>query len=242
MSSSYPRIIIAGLKGGSGKTTLSLGLTGALLSQGRKVITYKKGPDYIDAGWLASASGVPCYNLDPFLISSEKIVSSFTGHFGDADIALIEGNRGLYDGMDADGTFSTAELAKMLRAPVILIMDCTKVTRTAGAMVFGMQHFDRKVNIRGVVLNQIAGKRHESVIRETIEKYCGIPVLGAIPRLRQDLLTERHMGLTPFQEHTGVEKAVSMATEIISGHVDVGRIWEIAKEAKPIKAAMSNEQ
>ncbi|MGC2063855.1 MAG: cobyrinate a,c-diamide synthase [Thermodesulfovibrionales bacterium] len=237
MHKRYPRIVIAGLRGGSGKTTLSLGLIASLAGQGKKIVPFKKGPDYIDAGWLSSAAVRPCYNLDPFLIGSQKILASFTEHADDADLAVIEGNRGLYDGMDAAGTYSTAELAKMLHAPVILIMDCTKVTRTAAAMVYGMLKFDRKVAISGVVLNQIAGKRHESVIREAIEKYCGIPVVGAIPKFREGLLSERHMGLTPFQEHGDVKAAIGAVGEIVSKYVDIGRIYEIAKEAKPIMTA-----
>ncbi|MBA4371577.1 MAG: cobyrinic acid a,c-diamide synthase [Thermodesulfovibrio sp.] len=238
MQKRYPRIVIAGLRGGSGKTTLSLGLIASLAGRGRKIVPFKKGPDYIDAGWLASAAGRQCYNLDPFLIGSRKILDSFTGHAGGADLAVIEGNRGLYDGMDAAGTYSTAELAKMLGAPVILIMDCTKATRTAAAMVYGMLKFDRRVDIRGVVLNQIAGKRHEAVIREAVEKYCGIPVLGALPKLRTGLLSERHMGLTPFQEHGDVKAAISEVGEIIARYVDIDRIYRIARDAGPIKTAV----
>ena len=231
----YARIVIAGLKGGSGKTTLSLGLIAAWKEKGLCVVPFKKGPDYIDAGWLSSAAGHLCYNLDPFLIGREQIFSSFTVHFGKADCAVIEGNRGLYDGMDSAGTYSTAELAKMLNAPVILIMDCTKVTRTVGAMVLGMQKFDKKVDIKGVVLNQIGGARHERIIREVIEKYCNIPVLGAIPRLKNDFLTERHMGLTPFQEHPEVGKAISYTAEVARDYLDLNAIWDIACGAQPLK-------
>ncbi|MFA4829402.1 MAG: cobyrinate a,c-diamide synthase [Thermodesulfovibrionales bacterium] len=238
--SRYPRLIIAGMKGGSGKTLLSLGLIAAWRKKGLSIAPYKKGPDYIDAGWLSSAAKQPCYNLDPFLIGREKIFSSFKGHFRDSDCAVIEGNRGLYDGMDSAGTYSTAELAKILKSPVILIMDCTKVTRTAGAMVLGMQKFDSKVDIKGVVLNQIAGSRHEKVIREAIERYCHIPVLGAIPKLKKDFLSERHMGLTPFQEHPEVKKAVSYAAEIAEKYLDLDAIWKIAKEAEPL--AVSNQR
>lgn len=242
MQKIYPRIVIAGLRGGSGKTTLSLGLIASLAGQGREVVPFKKGPDYIDAGWLSSAAGRPCYNLDPFLIGSKKILDSFARHAEGADLAVIEGNRGLYDGMDAAGTYSTAELAKLLRAPVILIMDCTKVTRTAAAMVYGLLKFDRKVSIRGVVLNQIAGKRHETVIREAIEKYCGVPVVGAIPKLRGGQLSERHMGLTPFQEHADVTTAISGVAELVRKHVDINRIYEIAKEARPLRTVTRKKQ
>jgi cobyrinic acid a,c-diamide synthase len=235
MRSRYPRLVIAGLKGGSGKTTISLGLISAWRDRGLSIAPYKKGPDYIDAGWLSSAASRPCYNLDPFLISKEKILYSFQGHFNNADCAVIEGNRGLYDGLDSAGTCSTAELAKMLKAPVLLVLDCTKMTRTAAAILLGMQKFDRKVGIKGVVLNQIAGARHEKIIRETIDKYCRVPVLGAVPKLKTNLLSERHMGLTPFQEHTEVEEALSRAGDIARQYIDLDSVLEIAHTAVPIK-------
>jgi cobyrinic acid a,c-diamide synthase len=224
-----PRLVIAGLRGGSGKTTLSVGLIASWSKKGLEVVPYKKGPDYIDAGWLSSAAGRPCYNLDPFLIGREKVLVSFRRHYEAAQCAVIEGNRGLYDGMDEAGTYSTAELAKLLKSPVLLIIDCTKVTRTSAAMVLGIQRFDRRVDIRGVVLNRIAGARHEKVVKESIEKYCGIPVMGAIPRLRDDFFTERHMGLVPFQEHPEVERIVARAAEIAETYLDADGIRKIAE-------------
>ncbi|MBI4689685.1 MAG: hydrogenobyrinic acid a,c-diamide synthase (glutamine-hydrolyzing) [Nitrospirae bacterium] len=234
MKSRYPRLVVAGLKGGSGKTILSIGLIAAWREKGFSIVPYKKGPDYIDAGWLSSAAKHPCYNLDPFLTGRGKILSSFIGHFKEADCSVIEGNRGLYDGMDSAGTYSTAELSKILKSPVILIMDCTKVTRTAGAIVLGMQKFDKKVDIKGVVLNRIAGARHEKVIRETVERYCNIPVLGAIPKLKSDFLSERHMGLTPFQEHLEVKNVLSFCAEVADKYLDLNRIWKIAIQAEPM--------
>lgn len=233
MKPNYPRIIIAGMKGGAGKTTVSLGIIAALKKQGLSIVPYKKGPDYIDAGWLSSAAGQACFNLDPFLITREKIVSSFMGHYGKADCAVIEGNRGLYDGMDAAGTYSTAELAKTLHAPVILILDCTKVTRTAAAMLLGMLKFDPKVKISGVVLNQIAGRRHEKVIRDAIANYCSVPVVGAIPKLRGGQISERHMGLTPFQEHPEVKEAIAACVDIAEKYLDLEAIQKIAQKAGP---------
>ncbi len=231
MKKVYPRVIIAGLKGGSGKTTLSLGVIAAWREQGLKIAPFKKGPDYIDAGWLSAAAGRLCYNLDPFLVGNERVRSSFTDHFRGADCAVIEGNRGLYDGMDSAGTFSTAELSKALKCPVVLIIDCTKATRTVGAMLIGMLKFDRKVKIKGAVLNQIAGSRHEKIIREVIGNYCDVPVLGAIPKLGDALFSERHMGLTPFQEHPDVEKAISLAAEVARKYVDLESLKEIAQSA-----------
>lgn len=235
MKPNYPRIIIAGMKGGAGKTLVSLGIIAAWKKQGRLIVPYKKGPDYIDAGWLSSAAEHACFNLDPFLITREKILSSFASHYAKADCAVIEGNRGLYDGMDAAGTYSTAELAKTLQAPVILVLDCTKVTRTAAAMVLGMLKFDPKVKISGVVLNQLAGKRHEKVIREAIAKYCKVPVVGAIPKLRGEQLSERHMGLTPFQEHPGVKKAIASCRDIAEKYLDLDAIWKTAKAVPDIR-------
>ncbi len=177
------RLIIAALRGGAGKTLVSLGLIAAWRQYlGLRIIPFKKGPDYIDAGWLSVAAGHSCYNLDPFLMKPEQIAGSFVRRSGNGDGSLIEGNRGLYDGVDASGSYSTAELAKLLRCPVVLVLDATKVTRTAAALVLGCQRLDPEVNIAGVILNRVAGQRHEKVLRESIELFCGVPVLGVIPK------------------------------------------------------------
>ncbi|HAM49752.1 MAG TPA: cobyrinic acid a,c-diamide synthase [Nitrospiraceae bacterium] len=231
----HPRLVIAGLKGGSGKTTVSLGLIAALRSlKGLAVIPFKKGPDYIDAGWMSVAAKNPCYNLDPFLISKEKILDSFISHCT-GDIAVIEGNRGLYDGMDTEGSYSTAELAKLLKSPVILVIDCTKMTRTAAALVLGCLNLDRDVQIKGVVLNQVSGSRHESVIRAAIGRYCSLPVLGAIPRLPAGEFPERHMGLTPYQEHPDIERGIAFAEDLANNYLDIDQILRIAREVEPLE-------
>ena len=178
-----------------------------------------------------NGSRTPCYNLDTFLISESRIIPSFVNHAKSADIAVIEGNRGFYDGMDEQGTHSTAELAKMLKSPVLLIVDCTKATRTIAAIISGIQKFDAGVEIKGVVLNYIAGSRHESIIRNSIEKYCDIPVLGAFPRMKEANFPERHMGLVPFQEHIGAQKAIDKALEITEKYIDVDTALKIADEA-----------
>lgn len=225
-----PRLIIAGLRGGSGKTTVSIGLIRALTSSGLSVAPFKKGPDYIDSGWLSSAAGRPCYNLDPFLIGEDNVLASFAGRSGDSDCAVIEGNRGLFDGMDAEGSLSTASLALTLKCPIVLIIDCTKMTRTAAAMVTGVMKFEPRLKLAGVILNQVAGERHEALVRQSIESYCRVPVLGAIPKLRSGL-AERHMGLTPYQEHPEVERAISEAEGIIQRRLDIEKIKTIMKKA-----------
>ncbi|MBI5198825.1 MAG: cobyrinate a,c-diamide synthase [Nitrospirae bacterium] len=233
---SCPRVVIAGLKGGSGKTIITLGIIKAWRDKDLKIVPFKKGPDYIDAGWLAYAADQPCYNLDPFLVGKEKILTSFLEHTIDFDGAIIEGNRGLYDGMDVDGTYSTAELSKIIRSPTILVLDCTKTTRTLAAMVIGCKNFDKEMDIRGVILNQIANSRQESLIRNTFEHYSDLPVLGALPRIREELFLERHMGLTPYQEYGNPKEAIDAIGKLAKEYIDLDGIWKIAKEAPPLNA------
>ncbi|HYA27050.1 MAG TPA: cobyrinate a,c-diamide synthase [Thermodesulfovibrionales bacterium] len=230
----YPRLVIAGLRGGSGKTTLSLGLVRALRGRGLSVVPFKKGPDYIDAGWLASAAGCPCYNLDPYLVGRNRVLHSFIEHSSGADVAIVEGNRGLFDGVDEEGSYSTAEVAKILRSPVILVIDCTKVTRTVAALVLGAEKFDPELLLKGVILNQIAGSRHETVIRKSIERYCNVPVVGSIPKLDAGLFPERHMGLLPQQEHQDTEKALSFVEKVAAKYINVDILFAIAREAESI--------
>lgn len=233
--SDLPRILIAALRGGSGKTVLSVGIIAALAKQGKRVAPFKKGPDYIDAGWLALSAGRPCYNLDNFLISDQKIQSSFIRHSQDSDIAVIEGNRGLYDGIDTFGKTSTAELAKLLNVPVILCLDCTKSTRTLAAIVLGCLRFDPDVQISGVVLNHVAGPRHQKNIQQNIEYHCGIPVIGAVPKLKEQNFPERHMGLIPTPEHKKGFDSVAAIAGIVEEHVDLSAMEDIAREAGPLK-------
>jgi len=227
-------VVIAGVRGGSGKTILSLAIIAGLRAQrGLSVVPFKKGPDYIDAGWLSVSAQRPCYNLDPFFLSGEMIINSFVSH-AHGDIAVIEGNRGLHDGMDAEGSYSTAELSKILRSPVVLVIDCSKMTRTAAAVVLGCMNLDSEVVIKGVVLNNVAGERHEHVVRESIAKYCSLPVVGVIPRLAAGDIPERHMGLLPYQEHPDTVKVIALAEEIAGKYLDIDAITKIAMAAEPL--------
>jgi len=234
MKRKIPRLLISGLRGGSGKTLTTLAIISYLnIKKGLRVVPFKKGPDYIDAGWLAFGAGTPCYNLDSFIIPEEGLIKNFLKH-SKGDISVIEGNRGLYDGMDVEGTYSTARLSKLLDTPVILIIDCTKVTRTAAAFVLGAREFDRELKIEGVVLNQVSGKRHESVIRDSIERYCSLPVVGAIPRLDVEELPERHMGLLPWHEHSHRQRVIELALSIAERYLDIDSLLKIAENHSEI--------
>jgi cobyrinic acid a,c-diamide synthase len=228
---SVPRVLVAGLRGGSGKTLISLGLAAAWSKQEIVVAPFKKGPDYIDASWLTLAAGRPCRNLDLFLHPTDRLLGSFARASRGAGVAVIEGNRGLFDGMDAEGSYSTAELAKLLGTPVLLSVDVTKTTRTAAALVLGCQRMDPAVPLGGVVLNRCAGARHERILRQSIEETCGIPVLGALPRLPQGLLPERHLGLVPPQEWEGTQDPLAKAGEVAVQYLDLGKVWELAASA-----------
>jgi cobyrinic acid a,c-diamide synthase len=223
-------MVIGALRGGSGKTMVSLGVIAALASGGQQVAPFKKGPDYIDAGWLSLAAGRPCYNLDTFLIDTARIRQTFHVHTRGLDLAVIEGNRGIYDCIDTHGETSTAELAKLLGLPIVLIIDGTKTTRTMAAVVSGCSMFDPAVHIGGVVLNRIAGARHEGILRRSIEEHCGIPVVGAIPKLRRQCFPERHMGLVPTPEHDWARTSIDFAAQIVRDHLDLDAVVRMARE------------
>ncbi len=225
-----PRITISGIRGGSGKTIVTLSILSVLRERGFKVVPFKKGPDYIDSGWLSRAAGMPCYNLDLFMMERSQIQRSFYQHTSGADLAVIEGNRGLFDGLDHEASYSTAEIAKLIGSGIVLVIDCTKVTATVAAMVRGCMVMDKDLRISGVVLNRIGTSRQESVIRRAIEQICGIPVLGAIPRMKKNPLPERHMGLLPFHEHKGVEDSLYLVREIGKKYLDIDKILEISCE------------
>lgn len=222
------KIVISGLRGGTGKTLLSVGIIAALIKKEFTVAPFKKGPDYIDAGWLAYAAGRPCFNLDTFIIPEDQILSSFFTHAFSHDIALIEGNRGLFDCIDIHGETSTGELAKLLHAPVILSVDCTKTTRTMAAMISGLMHFDPEVRISGVILNHVAGLRHEQILRKSIEHHCHIPVIGALPKIKEEIFPERHMGLVPTAEYAWAKESIEKAADIALQYIDVEALLAIA--------------
>jgi cobyrinic acid a,c-diamide synthase len=225
-------VVIAGLAGGSGKSVVAVGMVAALAGDGKKVVPFKKGPDYIDAGWLQLAAGSRCYNLDPYLMSGEAILQSFEENSAGADIVLVEGNRGLYDGVNAEGGYSTAELAVTLDLPVLLVVNCTKTTRTVAAMVMGCRLFDKRVDIRGVILNQIATERQRLLICSAVEQYTDVPVLGSIPRLKEDIFPMRHLGMVPHQEYNDSSGAISRLAALVQDNVDLQRVVQIMKPVR----------
>jgi len=220
-------LVVAGFAGGSGKSVVSVGLTAAFSKRGRNIAPFKKGPDYIDAGWLQLAARNKCYNLDPYLMTHDAIIGSFFQRSRDADMIILEGNRGLFDGVNVEGGYSTADLAVMLKLPVLLVVNCTKTTRTVAAMVLGCLHFDKRVDIRGVVLNQIATERQRRLITEAVERYTAIPVLGAVPRLKRDIFPMRHLGMVPHQEYVGSDQALDYLATLIEENVDLARVEQI---------------
>ncbi len=230
--SNIPRVILAALRGGAGKTFLSVGLIAALRKRGLDLGVFKKGPDYIDAGWLGLAAGGLCYNLDAYLFNVEVLLGSFLKRSCRKDAAIVEGNRGLFDGVDAAGSYSTAELAKILKAPVVLIVDATKVTRTAAAQVLGCRLLDPALELKAVILNRVAGARHERILREAIEGATSIPVIGSVNKLSLINFPQRHFGLLPLHEHPQALEFVEEAAAVAERSVDLDRLLEIAASAE----------
>jgi len=225
------RLFISAAHKSSGKTTLSIGLCAALAQRQLKVQPFKKGPDYIDPMWLSLASGRPCHNLDFFLMQNEEILLNFVEYSRDTDIAVIEGNKGLYDGLDLDGSSSNAALAKLLAAPVILVIDARGMTRGVAPLILGYQAFDRDIRIAGVILNQLGGARHERKLRAVIEHYTDVPVIGAVHHDDRLAIIERHLGLMPSNEASGARAKIDVIASIIENQVDLDRLMAIAASA-----------
>ncbi len=226
-----PHLFISAAHKSSGKTTVSLGLCAALRQNGLTVQPFKKGPDFIDPMWLTRASGRACHNLDFYTASKQEIRYSFARYSQDADIALIEGNKGLYDGMDIEGSNSNAALAKLLNSPVILVLDVRGTIRGIAPLLIGYLTFDPKVRIAGVILNQVGGHRHESKLRAVVEHYTDLPVLGAISRDCRLALVERHLGLMPSNEDAEADAKIAHFARMIAEQIDLEQLLQIAATA-----------
>ena len=226
-----PRLVIGAPQGRSGKTTFTLGLLRAFARKGMAVQPFKKGPDYIDASWHTAAAGNTCRNLDSFFMGKQEICSSVSRQSMGKSITIIEGAMGLYDALDLQGSSSTAEIAKVTRTPVLLVVDTTRMTRSIAAMVMGYQHFDPEVEIVGVVLNKVARPRHEKMAREAIEEFCKIPVVGAIPKDANLTIPDRHLGLVTNGEIHETESLLEYLADVISEHVDLNKVLTLAQSA-----------
>ncbi|MFC1929324.1 cobyrinate a,c-diamide synthase [Chloroflexota bacterium] len=233
----YPSVLIAAPQGHSGKTLISIALCAALKQRGLVVQPFKKGPDYIDPSWLTAAAGRGCRNLDAVLMPEEALLGSFQRSCQGADVAIIEGAMGLYDGLDSGDQGSTAQIARLLHSPVIMVVNTARMTQSVAAMLSGYQHFQPDINIAGVILNNVSGSRHEHKLVTAIERHCGIPVLGSVPREDSLFITERHLGLVPYRE-AGGNSFINQIHHRLEGRLDLDGVLDIARRAKALYAAV----
>lgn len=226
-------VMVAGDRSGSGKTSITLAIA-ALLSEEMRVQTFKVGMDYIDPSYLTGVTGRPCRNLDSFVMSEQELAGIVAHGLEGADLGIIEGVRGLYEGAESLGDCgSSASVAKFLKVPVVLVVSARSITRSAAAIVKGFQSFDPAVTIRGVILNNVAGRQHIRKATEAIEHHCGIPVIGAVPRQPEMELTMRHLGLVPFREGKTAPaflERIRDITRMAGEHIDLDALLALAGE------------
>lgn len=228
------RVLISAAHKSSGKTTVSIGLCAALRKRGHSVQPFKKGPDYIDPMWLSQASGRACRNLDLYLMDRDEVVATFVRN--SSEFNLVEGNKGLYDGLALDGSNSNAALAKVLDLPVVLVIDARGMTRGIAPLILGYQAFDKDIKIAGVILNNLGGSRHESKLREVIEHYTDVPVIGAIQHDERLKIIERHLGLMPSNESREATARIDVLGAAIESQVDLDKLLCIT-QMEPLPAA-----
>lgn len=229
-----PRLLVAAAHKSSGKTTVALGLAAALAARALAVQPFKKGPDYIDPMWLARASGRACFNLDLHLMAPREVDALFVQRAAGADLALVEGNHGLFDGLAIDGSDSNAALARQLGAPVLLVVDARGTTRGIAPLLLGYQGFDPALRIGGVVLNRVGGARHEARLREVIARYTTLPVLGVLHEQPALALTERHLGLMPAAEVDDADAHIATIARAVGDAVDLDAVLALARSAGPL--------
>jgi cobyrinic acid a,c-diamide synthase len=230
------RLYVSAISKSCGKTTLSLGMAAALSARGLKVQPFKKGPDYIDPMWLGRAAGRTCYNLDFNTQTHEEIVALCAGAAVDADLALVEGNKGLHDGVDTLGKDSSAALAKLLGAPVVVVVDAMGMGRGVAPMLLGYKNFDPDVSIAGVILNKVGSARQESKLRSAIETYTDLKIVGAVGRDRELAVSERHLGLTTPQECLDAAPLIARASDAVAAGVNLDALLQAASRAKIFRA------
>ncbi|MFJ4470297.1 cobyrinate a,c-diamide synthase [Streptomyces sp. NPDC089424] len=238
MVTSVPRLVVAAPASGSGKTTVATGLMAAFAARGLAVSPHKVGPDYIDPGYHALATGRVGRNLDAYLCGPELVAPLFLHGARGGDIAVVEGVMGLFDGAAGEGELaSTAHVAKLLRAPVVLVVDASSQSRSVAALVHGFASFDPELRIGGVILNKVASDRHEELLREALESV-GVPVLGVLRRVAQVDTPSRHLGLVPVAERrpAAVEAVAAMAAQVEAG-CDLEALLALARAAAPLPCA-----
>lgn len=230
-----PRLVIGGTSSGSGKTTIATGLLAALTARGVTATGAKVGPDFIDPSYHALASGRPGRNLDAFLSGPELIAPLFRHGSAGAEIAIVEGVMGLYDGASGRGELaSTAHVAKLLRAPVVLVVDAAAMARSVAAIVHGYASFDPDVNVAGVILNKVGSPWHATLLREALEPL-GIPVLGALPRDAGVETPSRHLGLVPVAEREASARAtIDRFGAVVAEHCDLPGLLALARSAPQV--------
>ncbi len=231
------RLFLSATRKSSGKTTIAIGLCAALVNRGLNVRPFKKGPDYIDPMWLSRAAGNCCINLDFHTMCVDEIRNAYHRHAHTGDLAIIEGNKGLFDGVDPAGSDSNAALAKLINAPVVLVLDATGMTRGVAPLLLGYQAFDAAVKIAGVILNNVGGARHETKLRAAVENYTDIAVLGAVHFDRDVKIAERHLGLITDQENTATAGVIKNITDAITAQVDLDAVRTIADAATPFTSS-----
>lgn len=231
---SVPRVVVAGVASGVGKTTIASAIMAALTRRGLRVQPFKVGPDYIDPSYHALATGRPSRNLDSWILTPEVVTELFSRAARKADIAVIEGVMGLFDGHSGGGDAgSTAEIAKLLKSPVVLIIDAGRIARSAGALALGYAKFDPELELRGFIVNNIGSSRHFEWVREAIEAATSLPVLGCLPKNAQFELPERHLGLVPTAEQTEAQ-IISHLGQKLAETIDVEHLIGIARSARPV--------
>src|SRR5579871_3252421 len=227
--SDIPRVVIAGASSNVGKTTITAGLIAALRQRGLKVQPFKCGPDHVDPSYHERAAGRPCRNLDTWMLNESQLLESFARACEDADIAVVEGVMGLYDGSDwHDERGSTAQIAKLLNAPVLMVFDISGSARSAAAAVLGYQQFDRAVAIRGVILNFAGSERHALGCASAIERATALPMVGWLPRDMQLQIPERHLGLVPGGEQVDSDALIAQMAEGVGARFDLEGVVGVA--------------
>jgi len=232
------RILVSAARKSSGKTSVSIGLAAELSRRGLAVQTFKKGPDYIDPLWLSVATGRSCRNLDFNLSTPEQLQMEFARHCAGANVALIEGNKGLYDGLDLHGKNSNAALAQLLDLPVVLVLDARGMTRGIAPLILGYQAFERSIDIAGVILSRVGGARHEAKLRAVIEHYTDVPVLGAVQEDPRLAIVERHIGLMPANEDGAAQTRIALLAAAVRKQVDLERLLALTTSRGALPPAL----